>query len=218
MRPRTFALIDPENGNTMTRNSPSLFSFGAHPRIGLVLPATILLLAAACGCGDRADASNARADASAAAPRAVRLVGGYESPSALITEALDAFAAADTTRLERLLITRNEFDSLLYPELGMHYPAANDMRPETRAFLWENQALNSIQGLKHALRDMSGRRSTLLGITYRGGGHAYRSYKIHEGTLVRLRMDDGREALSHAFGSIVEMDGRYKLLTFRERD
>jgi hypothetical protein len=148
----------------------------------------------------------------------MRLINGAASPDALIREALDALAASDTARLQRLLVTRDEFQNHIYPELGIHYPAANDMRPETRRFIWENQFMGSTKGLERALRDLGGKHMELLGVSYNEGGMKYASYSIYEGTRAHVRMDDGREALLHVFGSVVEMDGVYKLLTYRERD
>jgi hypothetical protein len=211
-------------------------------------PLAAMLCAAflAAGCGSRADASRgdasgsdisqsdvshmsatSRAGAAAAgegtpvklaAAGRMRLVNGANTPDALIRSALAALAAGDTVALQRLLVTHDEFVNTIYPELGMHYPAAKDLRPQTREFIWENQNMHATMGLRHALREMGGRHIELLGITYADGGMKYSTYSIYEGTRAHVRMDDGREAIIHAFGSVVEMDGVYKLLTYRDRE
>ena len=62
------------------------------------------------------------------------------------------------------------------------------------------------------------RPSRRAGVRYADGGKPYDSYRIFEGTSVRARLDVGGEVDLHMLGSIVEMDGRYKLLSYRDRD
>jgi hypothetical protein len=153
-----------------------------------------------------------------AANRPARLAIGWESPESIVGRALEAFASHDTTRLEELLITREEFEQIIYPELGEHYPAARDKRPEARAFIWENQSASSRKALRKAMAELSGRRLSLVSLTLPRGGTRYSSYTIFEEPQVSVQLDDGTTAEMTALGSIVEIDGSYKLLSYRDRD
>ncbi len=149
-------------------------------------------------------------------PNTLQLENGASSREELIENILTAFALNDTAALQKILITQEEFDLILFPELGMHYPAANDTRPETKRFLWENQFARSVKGLEKALKTLGGKTMEPLGIKHTDGKKEYRSYTMYEGTVVRIRQEDGEEADLMALGSIVEKNGVYKLLTFRD--
>jgi hypothetical protein len=148
----------------------------------------------------------------------MRLRNGFGSANALVKEALDAFAALDTARLERLMIDRAEFDRHLYPELGSRYPAARDTNELARGFVWENHWLSARKGMKKALRELGGKRISLLSVRFTGEIERFPTCTIHPGTEVKVKLDDGNEADLLALGSIVEMDGVYKLLSYRDRD
>jgi len=151
-------------------------------------------------------------------PHTAKLSGGAPSARELAQRALDAFAANDTNALINLLVTREEFVTILYPEYDVHYPIAGDTSTQTRDFLWENQTLSSMGAMHRGLRDLDGRRMEVVGIAFREGRRQFRSYVLHERTRVRVRFDDGRLADVNALGSFVERDGTFKLLTYRDRD
>ncbi|MEP7220446.1 MAG: hypothetical protein ABI876_16090, partial [Bacteroidota bacterium] len=132
----------------------------------LFLPASLILLCWGClsGCQERASASATPGRGQGVnVPTTVRirLANGERSQDGLARAALAAFSAGDTATLERLLISRDEFERYIYPELGMRYVAARDMRPEARSFIWENQVMNSTKGLERGLRDLSGHHMEL---------------------------------------------------------
>lgn len=177
------------------------------------------LVAAACGGNhEPSDDSAARVGRATLLASGPRLHGGARSAYELVRAALVSFEARDTAALMNLLVSREEFLGVIYPELGMHYPVANDTRAETQAFLWENQTLGSIKGMMKALRELGGERMELKRITFEEGVKRFRTYTIHEGTRVSVQLVNGEEADMLALGSIVEMGGVYKLLTYRDRD
>lgn len=144
------------------------------------------------------------------------LDGGASSVVDLVELAMDAFESHDTTALERLLIRRDEFVDIIYPELGLFYASARDTRIETKQFLWENQDRNSQKGLRKALREVGRKRMRVIDVRFEGGVKTFRTYKLHEGTQVIVRTERGTEATLLALGSIVERDGRFKLMSYRD--
>ncbi len=105
----------------------------------------------------------------------------------------------------------------IYPEYGLHYPAARDTSALAREFIWENQTLSTYAALNEILRQLDGKNMDLLDVRFGEGTQQFNSYSIHEGTITRVRFDDGREADLHALGSMIEMDGVYKLISYRDR-
>lgn len=146
------------------------------------------------------------------------LSGGASSKSELVEKVLDRFAHRDTVALGRLLVDKDEFLDIIYPELGIHYASARDTREETKAFLWEHQYLNARKGLFKALREVGGKEMAFVDMRFADGEKHFRTYKLHEGTEVDVRTADGQEATLLALGTIIERDGRFKLLSYRDID
>ncbi len=187
------------------------------------IPAIVLV--AACGlfsCGSKPAGNPGRAGISAASLAAMptttmRLQKGAGSPDAVVREALAALAAGDTARLLGMLVTESEFKKYLYPELGAYYPAAADTSEQARQFVWENHALGTFKALRKGMRKLAGRRMELVSVLFTDGAKRCNSYTIHEGTDVKVRLENGEEMNLQEFGAIVEMDGVYKLLSYRDR-
>ncbi len=148
---------------------------------------------------------------------AMRLQHGSGTVDGLAAEALKALASGDTTALLGLLVSEQEFQKYLYPEFGLHYPAARDTSAQARQFVWEQHSLNAMKALRKAMRELGGRRMELVRVEFREGGRRFDSYTMYEGTEVTVRLENGEVAGLLAFGAIVEMDGVYKFLSYRDR-
>lgn len=146
------------------------------------------------------------------------LANGLSSVNALLTAVLEGVRRNDTTSLKNLLITRDEYLAIIYPELGKHWAGARDMRREIKEALWINHAGNAMKGLRRALRDLGGRELKLEKVEFADGTKEYASYTVYEGTIVTVKDREGREHKIGAIGSIVEKDGVFKLLSYRDSD
>lgn len=144
------------------------------------------------------------------------LIGGAESPDALLNTALIALQQGDTAALLRIAITQQEFNRFIYPEMGRHYPAAHDTTQQARDFVWENQYLSSLKAMLKGLREQQGKPMQLLSIRY-GSRKDFGAYQLLEDPVVRVRTDADEKEL-RIFGAIVYMAGNYKLLSYREPD
>ena len=147
--------------------------------------------AVASGCGD------------AGAPR---LTDGARSLDALT----DAFAAAvmaqDTAAMHTLRVTEREHTELLWPE----FPASrNNYSAE---FAWENLDRSSVKDAARIADDHGGAPRRVVATECRRGVTEYDTFRIHgDCWVVWAAPDDGRDTVK-LFGSIVEMDGRYKVV------
>jgi hypothetical protein len=187
----------------------------------VILLAAITIVVAVTGCDQSKKGthpSTTEAGVSVAVANTPRLVGGAESVDDLVSQSLVAFSMHDTASLAGLLVTHDEFMSYIYPELGKYYPAARDTSLQAREFIWENQGLSTLAALRTGLRDIGGKKLDLVEVMFTEGTKSFDGYTIHEETRVKVRQEDGTETELHTMGSIVEMDGRYKFLTYRDRD
>lgn len=154
----------------------------------------LLLLPAACQ------------DAAASSP----LEHARSSPEALVESVLGALAAGDEESLESFLITREEYGTLLWPELpdGQYTPFE---------FVWSLAATNNRKGARQALSEYGGLGLELVSITFTGEPEEYQSFTLHPGVQVKVRrMDDGREGILPSFDVLVEYGGAWKLLNLDE--
>jgi len=81
-------------------------------------------------------------------------------------------------------------------------------------FAWDQATLNSLSGLVEMLRDHEGRKYELVSLRFAKGTEAYPSYKVHKETWLRVRDETGAESELRLFGSMLEMDGNFKLFSF----
>lgn len=144
------------------------------------------------------------------------LTGGKSSARELVEAAVTAFEKKDTATLRDLIVTRPEFMEILYPEYGMHFPAARDMREETKEFLWENQILGTAESMTKGIALLEGKRYRVVGIAATDT-LSFTSYSISEGTAATLAGNDGTMEFK-GLGAILEKNGRFKLLSYRDPD
>jgi hypothetical protein len=146
------------------------------------------------------------------------LHGGAGSIDELIDKAVTAMARRDTATLNDLLVGHQEWEEYLYPEFGIYYPAARDPRPEVRDFLWTNHSLSSDKALRRSLDRYSRERLTFDSVHFEDTAQVFHTYTIHQGTVAKAHDREHKEHELRCFGSIVEMNGVYKFLSFRDRD
>jgi len=111
--------------------------------------------------------------------------------------------------MKRLRITKKEFCWYVWPELP-----ASQLPNISCDFAWSQATLNSLAGLDEVLNDYAGRRFELVSLRFAAGDEAHASYVVHGDTRVTVRDEAGQERELKLFGSMLELDGRYKLFSF----
>ena len=145
-------------------------------------------------------------DAAANSP----LLSARPSADALVESVLGALAAEDKDALEGFLVTRDEYETLLWPELpdGQYTPFE---------FVWSLAATNNRKGVRQALTEYGGLHLELVSVTFTEQPEEYQSFTLHPGVEVRVRrMDDGREGILPSFDVLLEYGGTWKLLNLDE--
>lgn len=145
-------------------------------------------------------------DASADSP----LVDARGSAAELIQAALDATRTKDRESLEGLLVTRDEYERLLWP--GMP-----DGRYTPFEFVWSLNATNSRKGLRQLLERYGGLDLELVSVTFAEEPEVYDDFTLHPGARVTVRRGDtGEEGILPSFDVLVEFGRAWKLVNYDE--
>lgn len=136
------------------------------------------------------------------------LDGGFETPDALVREMLDLLAAADTAGFERLAINRGEFAWLVYPASPMSRPPY-ELPP---ALMWFRAQQENRIGVLRMLRELGEREYPFFALRCPAEPASEGDNRMLGGCTVLLDEDGNEER--RLFGTLVERDGRWKVLSF----
>lgn len=138
------------------------------------------------------------------------LTDGAPSREDLVRQIVAAAVARDSARLARLTVTPREFVDLIYPSS----PFARPPSQEAPGRIWLMIANPSMSGRIRLLRRLGG-----LAVSY--DRHACDPAPEYQGAnrlwthcAVTLRAADGSAEAHRLFGTIVERDGRFKVMSF----
>ncbi len=136
--------------------------------------------------------------------------GFSESPEDLIRTALVAVANEDRSALAALLVTREEYETVLWPELP-------DGRYTPFEFVWSLASTNNRKGLRQLLAEYGGMRLELVSVTFDGEPEVHDHFTLHPDVRVTVRrMDDGVEGTLPSFDVLVKVGGGWKLMNYDE--
>lgn len=195
---------------------------------------TLLLLILLTSCGESAggDGSQSKDTASTSAdstswiltpahydtlsPNPAPLTGGKSSIEELVEAGLKGLKEKDTVTLLALMVTPEEYSTIIYPELGKYWSGARDRRETIAEWLRTNHFGSAEKGLRRSLRDFGGASFKLQNVTFQDSTQNYPSFTIHQQMLVSVADQDNKQRELKIFGSVVEKDGVFKLLSWRE--
>lgn len=195
--------------------------------------ALMLALAASAGCGHDSGKTTSRADTSVQSAGVIdsalpmteqlrRFRSGLVGPAALdgptqraklIERIFAAIASRDTLTLRSLTLSRAEFAYLFFPSHRVARPPY-EMPP---ALLWFQLTEESEKGLKKAFQHLGPAPIALLSHRCPGEPEVEGDNRLHSGCIVRGRRADGTVTEAQLFGTIVERDGRFKLLSYANK-
>lgn len=132
------------------------------------------------------------------------------SPSrdALIHRFLEALAQRDTAALNALVIDQAEFAYLYYPGSALSLPPY-EAPPQ---LLWGQILASSNEGVAKALARVDGAAIALDDIRCPTSPVTEGENRLHQNCEIRLRIGRRPAEVGRWFGTIVERDGRFKLL------
>ena len=141
------------------------------------------------------------------------LSNSSSSVEATINRALHEIKEGDDYGLHELLITRYEHDSIIAPFMK------DSTRLETFDFdlAWRMLVLNRTKGVRRAIEDFAGDSLTLMYVTFEAEPEVYGELTLRQRTMATIRDElTGQEFTTTIFGSIVEIGGRFKLISIRD--
>jgi hypothetical protein len=155
-------------------------------------------------------AANPPASVTAKAKSGTRsLANAQVSPEALSRNFLKALANKDMESIKALRLTKDEFCQYVFPELP-----SSKMPNVTCDFVWQQATLKSLSGLSEMYPEHQGKRYEFVALRFEKGIDNYPTYKVHKETHLVVKDETGQQQELRLFGSILEMDGRYKLISF----
>ena len=140
---------------------------------------------------------------------AAPLASTHTSAAAVATAVVDALARQDRAALDALALNEQEFKDHVWPEL----PAARPERNLPFSYVWLDLHQKSNGALAQTLGRQGGRRYELIGVTFEGKTD-YPSYTVHRSSTLRVRGPDGVTTDVRLFGSMIEKDGAWKVVSY----
>lgn len=132
------------------------------------------------------------------------------SPEALARAALDAIARQDPDGLAGLLITRDEYETLVWPSLP-------DSQQMPFSFVWGMAAPRSRKARNEALYDYRNVPLDVVGVELGDEVEAYENFALyHHVRLTVRRTDTGQEDQLELMDVLIEMGGGWKFMNFHE--
>lgn len=138
------------------------------------------------------------------------LANARKSPEALAEAALAAVAVEDHEALNALLITRDEYEELLWPVLP-------DRHQVTFEFVWGMSAPRSRKGRREVVNEYRGLPLELVEVELGEETEAYDEFILYKDARMRVRnRETGEEGLFPLMDVLIHMDGGWKFMNFRE--
>ncbi len=137
--------------------------------------------------------------------------GWYSSPRELAEMVLLGLREKDEELLDSLRVTEREYQEVLFPE----FPAAAGNAPPE--FHWFLTNTHSRAGIESALGNWGGKDFELVDVVVTQETQDYRTFRILNKVELKVKDRKGGPEIRQLriFGSMVELKGRYKILSFR---
>lgn len=139
-----------------------------------------------------------------------RFTGAAASIEELVETFIGALETEDAERLASLAMTREEFAWLYYPHTIYTAPPY-ELSP---ALVWFQQQNRSSRGMLRLLQRYAGETLFYTGFECPDGGESFGSGWIRHGCVVTGELPTGEAVEERLFGSILEVGGTYKFVSF----
>jgi len=138
------------------------------------------------------------------------LAGGAPSRQELVDRFIHALERGDTIAVAELAMTPSEFAWLYFPHT-MYMAPPYELPP---GVVWYQQQNRSSQGFNRVLRRYSGETLYYTGFHCPDYGETFGNGRIWHGCTVLGELPEGEAVEEQLFGSIIELSGVYKLVSF----
>jgi hypothetical protein len=128
----------------------------------------------------------------------------------LSQEVLVKLYEKDIKSLENLAVTREEFKKHVWPEMQWSKPEVN----MPFDYYWKDIHQKSTWALRKALVEYGGENYNLIRVYFAKGVRKYKNFRLHRDTRLIVKNKTGEEKELNILGSILEMNGSYKILSY----
>ena len=136
------------------------------------------------------------------------------SADALIHEFLRTLETDDPDALRRLRVTEAEYREIILPGSVREGEPLRHYTKEVADFAWTNLDSKSWYHEQALLQTYRGRRFTVKAVDYDKGTGRYANHTAYKQLRLRLEEQDTGKEVRLGTGSIVEIDGRFKFISF----
>ena len=146
------------------------------------------------------------ADVAAAPPEVGELAPTADSVFELAEILVAAINTNDVDTMVRYAMTESEFYWIVWPELPAN-------RPEVGMpwdWVWRDTNQKSTNAARLMANRHQGQDMRLLRVEFAGETTAHGAYKVHRDARCVVEMPDGEIRTLDLFGSVLEMNGRFK--------
>ena len=139
------------------------------------------------------------------------LINGQPSPEAVAKRFLEYLRNDDVKAIQSLRLTKREFCEYVWPELP-----ASRIPNVACDWAWGQATLKSDGGLSELISAYAGKGYELVEVRFAGGTEEHDTYRIHRDTRLILKDRNGAAREFKILGSMLELDGKYKLFSYRD--
>lgn len=142
-------------------------------------------------------------------PAPPSLQNTYPSSSDLAQALIRSLERNDRSRLEQMALDEREFRDHVWPQL----PAARPERNLPFSYVWGDLRQKSASALSETLAAHRGKRYELLGVDFKSET-SHGTYRVYRDSTLRVRDSGGKELSLEVFGSMIEIDGAWKIFSY----
>jgi hypothetical protein len=146
--------------------------------------------------------------------RHARLNHGFFSKEALAEGVIKALSGGDLQSLKDMALSRDEFERCVWPEM----PASNPRTNLTLDYVWNDEHARSARYLAMIFERYRGKKMRLVRVIQRGPTTEYRSHKAYSDMTAIARDESGKEMEYPLFGTLIELDGVWKVYSYAPYD
>ena len=141
------------------------------------------------------------------------LSGGASSVDELLGRFVKALEANDGDALEALRVTEDEYRKIIMPGSVKPGEPPQKLSPKADEYFWQSLDTKSLYGGRALLAGYKGRTYRITNVTWLKGIDDYAWYRCYDRLELTL-VDQRGEELKLNTGSVAEVDGQFKFISF----
>ena len=154
-------------------------------------------------------------DSSAPARAPIALTDGAPSIEALLDQFLAAVEHRDAAALHRLRVNKAEFQEIIVPGMVAKGKPPRQVSQQPQEFFWSLNDTKSRYFADELFDRFGGRHYIERHLSFTKDTHEYAWYTTHGQVVLALRTADDPHVITLRTGTIAEVDGAFKFVSFQ---